>query len=135
MLLIEDAERVRTFQLRNCQPDRFQKITRIVLLQQMCDHLCIGFRGEDTALRLQLCLQCRIIFDNPIVYNRKFSRAAAVRMRIRIRRLAMRRPPGVPNPNSAKKAAPTLYLIRENFQPALRFCNFDLPILQDGDPC
>ena len=72
VLLIEDAERVRTFQLRNCQPDRFQKITRIVLLQQMCDHLCIGFRGEDTALRLQLCLQCRIIFDNPIVYNRNF---------------------------------------------------------------
>ena len=93
----ENCERKRAFQHGDRLLERRERISAIVVSQQLGNDFRIRLGDEDAAVLDQHALDLLIIFNDSVMYDRQ--RLAGVRMRVRIdvRRLAVRRPAGVSN--------------------------------------
>src|SRR5262249_20829339 len=69
-----------------------------MLLDEMRDHLAVGFRAEAVPLDGQTPAQLAVVLDDPVVYDRKPRRAIQVRMGVRFRWAPVRRPARVRQP-------------------------------------
>ncbi len=72
-----------------------------IFLNQVRDHLGVGFRGEDVPLFRQLLLQLHVVFNDAVVNNHNRAVAVAVRMGVFFGRRSVRGPAGVANAVSA----------------------------------
>jgi hypothetical protein len=76
-----------------------------LVLQEVHDDLGVGLGGEGVPRGDERRLQRLEVLDDPVVDDRGRARAVDVRMRIRLRRPAVRRPPGVADAGIAFRGA------------------------------
>ena len=81
----------------NGDPRRIFQVAGVVLLNQVGDDFGIRFGQKDVPFFLQLRLQRKVVFNDPIVDNDDIAFAIAVRMGILLGGPPVRGPPGVPD--------------------------------------
>ena len=88
-------------------PQRFDhgrfKVARVGHLNQMGEHFGVGVRLEHVTACFQPRLERRGVLDDAVVHDRDLAVLARMRMRIRHRRRAVRRPPGMGNAHRAQR--------------------------------
>ena len=90
--LAHEDERVRTLDAVQHLAYRRDEIAVVDLFEKVCDDFRIRLRLEDMALLDELFLQAEIVLDDAVVHDDEVTRAVRMRMRIAVRRTAMRRP-------------------------------------------
>ena len=132
MLARHEDERIRTFDTREHLAHRGFEIAVVDLFQKVRDDLRIRLRLEGMPLLDQFFLQRHIVFDNAVVHDGEIARAVCMRMRIAVRRAAVRRPARMTD------ADMTCWLI--SFDDSLEFgktthafFHADLSLIQDSD--
>lgn len=78
-----------------------QKISPIIIVDQMGDDLRIRPRYKLNSLSLELILDLHVVFDDPDMDNSDISRHIGMGMGVHIGRLPMGSPPGMPNAHGA----------------------------------
>ena len=86
-------------------------------------NLGIGFRNKLKTLFCKILAKLQIVLNNSVMYDRKSTRLAEMRMRVHIRRLSMSCPPCMTNSHNAFYCISAVYHIAEFFQTALLFLN------------
>ncbi|MNM63943.1 hypothetical protein D3C81_753190 [compost metagenome] len=76
----------------------FHDIALIFAGHQMGNHLGVRFRNKDVPLLDQFFLQLQIVFNNPVMHDRKLLSMVGMRMGIHVRRFAVRSPAGMTDP-------------------------------------
>ena len=99
--LAHEDERIRTFDAVQHFADRGNEITVVDLFEQMGDNFRIRLRLEDMALLDELFFQAEIVLDDAVVHDDKVARAIRMRMRIAVRRTAVRCPARMADTNRA----------------------------------
>ena len=110
----------------------FLKITVILICQQMRYNLTVGFRQELMALSDKLLLQRQIVFDNAVMHNHEAARVIGMRMRVAVRRTAMRRPARMTNAHGARRHIAG-QLLAQCVQTAHALVHADFAIFINGD--
>ena len=90
--LAHEDERVRAFDAVQHFADRRDEIAVVDLFEKMSDDFRIRLRLEDMALLDELFFQSQIVLDDAVVHDDEVARAVRMRMRIAIRRTAVRCP-------------------------------------------
>ena len=119
-----DNKCIRPSHFESCCINRILKLRIVfhVSSNQMRDDFTVGFRLK---FYIVFCnehlLQFHEVFKDAVVDNCDCTVFTRMRMRIYIRRCAVRRPPGVPDSRMAVKTYASCHLV---FQKLLKVCNF-----------
>ena len=131
MVSEDDAQRIGTLQVTDHIRDGLDGAAVIAIVQQLCHHLGIRIAGKGHALGCQVIFQFLIVLDDAVMYDGHS--AAAVGMRVHVRRLAVGRPACMTDAHIALRSALTLHFVLQVFQSALGLGYSDLSILEHGD--
>ena len=100
-------EGVGPFQGQDRVPDGLEQVAALckIAMNAVPDHLRVGLGVEAIAGLEELRADVRMVLDDPVVDDRYFF-AAHVRVRVRLGRPSVRRPPGVGDPRAPVRSIP-----------------------------
>ncbi len=135
MIVVHDTDRVRAAHLVEGRADRLDEIAGVLCLDQVDEHLGIGFAQEPMAGRLQAGLDLEIVLDDPVVDQRQLPGAVPMRMRVRIVGSTVRRPARVRDPGVACRR-PAVQVLGQVGELARLLLDEDAPLRgEERDAC
>src|SRR5690606_10888774 len=129
-----DRQPVRAFDLLQRGADGLLERVVVRLLDEVNDHLRVRLTLEGMTQRLQLAPERARILDDTVVNDRELRILVHVRVRIHLRRRAVRRPPGVGDADRAVRLAPVRKTLLELRDLSDRLADVELPVLEHTDP-
>ena len=132
LVLRQHAERERAAHPLHRPLHRRHNVAFILVRDQVGHDLRIRLRHERVPGDGQFLAQLEIIFDDAVVDDREFARVVRMRVRVDIRRLAVRRPARVADADRAGERR-FLQLLLQHGEPALRLADLEPLAGVDGD--
>jgi hypothetical protein len=129
---MHDREGIRALEVLDRSGDSRGQITGEVALDEVRDCLGVGLGAQDVPVGREVLAQLDVVLDDAVVHDRDLAGAVDVRVGVLLARLAVRRPPGVPNAHAASDRSGVERLLEvDQLSDTAR--DGELPGVDDGD--